>query len=297
MKISNRLYLLLFIVGCFIPLQVSAADETPSHVFQLASDLENQIMAIRKDAKIRSKVSKPPVQTNKLPVHVYSKAIELNEKIIRLQQKFNLPTAEQKTIPVRDITPTDVFQIVQFLNEELGKVMEAKGLQFEHAAFVDNKTPSSTYEKMMEVSLEMDDLIGPIDPNQVFRNSEIIDAEFDLIANKMGVKFPDRKVPLDKTASPYDSTIEGFMNLYKIAKLERKLGIPAVRVSDFPVGKITPTEVYDMTNNILAELVRIKAKLGITDPASTPKLLEGKKPYEVHQLMVKVGRKIDALAQ
>ncbi|MDG6774299.1 hypothetical protein QCB45_08130 [Thiomicrorhabdus sp. ZW0627] len=295
MKISSRLYMFILFASCLIPMKASA--ETPSHVFQQAADLENQILAIRNDAKIRSKLAQPAVQTNKLPVHVYSKAIELNQKIIRLQKKMNLSVAEQKTIPIKEITPNDVYEIVAFLNAELGKVTQSKGLTYKHAEFVDGKTPSNVYEKMMEASLAIDDLIGPINPNQVFRNSEIIDAEFDTIAKKMQVKIPDRTVPLDKSASPYDSTIEGFMNLYKIAKLERKLGIPAVRVADFPIGKITPTEVYDMTNNILAELVRIKAKLGITEPAPTPALLEGKKPFEVHQLMVKVGRKIDALAQ
>lgn len=296
MNLSSRLSIGLLVVSYLFP-SLGSANPTPNDVYQQVDDMYNQMMVLREHEKIDVAPKHPSLQTNKRPIHVYAKAIELNEKIIRLQTKYGITSATPKTIPVRAITPLEAFNLVKELNQEVSKVTQANGLKHTPAPVATNKTPSNSYEKLMAVSMAMDGIIEPIDPNQVFRNSQIIDGEIDLIAKAMNIEFVDRKVPLDETATPFDSTIEGFMNLYRLAKLERKLGIPAVRVADFPIEKITPTQVYDMTNNILAELVRIKVKLGITEPAPSPELLKGKKPYEVNQLMIKVGRKIDALAE
>lgn len=296
MNLGARLSIWLIATSLLLP-SLGLANPTPNEVFQQADNIYKQIMALREHEKIDVTPNHPSLQTDKRPVHVYAKAIELNDKVIQLQSKYDITGATPKTIPLKEITVSEVLKLVKELNLEVSKVIQAKGVDFSPATTANNKTPANSYEKLMAASMAMDGLIEPIDPNQVFRNSQIINGEIDLIAKAMQVEFVDRAIPLDKKATPYDSTIQGFMNLYKLAKLQRKLGMPAVRVADFPSEKITPTQVYDMTNNILAELVRIKVKLGMTDPAPNPRLMQGKQPYEVNQLMVQVGRKIDALAE
>jgi hypothetical protein len=96
---------------------------------------------------------------------------------------------------------------------------------------------------------------------------------------------------------PHHSNIEGFRNLYRLAKLERKLGITAVRVADFPIGKIEPSDVYDMIKNISVELIRIKVKLGITTPSPSPVVIEGKTPAHILAELKNFGKTLDALAQ
>jgi len=279
----------------FASTPVLANDKTPSHVYQMAQSIENSIMAIRDAKSITTAIKSPTVQSNKLPVHVYAKAIEVNQKIIRMQSKFGLETAPEAAIPIRKITPTDVYQVVSKVFEEVQKVTSLVSAQATMADFSPNKTPSNVYEKLMQVSYALDTVVGAINPNLVYRNAQMIHADIQLIAGQMGVALPAEMPAVIVGSKPYEVNIEAFKNLYRIAKLERKIGLKSVRVSEFPIGDVTPGEVYDTTNNLLAEITRIKAKMGILQEAKTFPVPQNKKPQEVRQLMALIGIQINAL--
>lgn len=271
------------------------ANKTPSHVFQAAKALEMDVLSLIQQESPGKQPKTPYVQSNKLPVHVYAKATEINGKIIRLQKKMNLPTSELKTIPIRKITPSDVFNIVSFLREEMGILLKSKNINLNTAEFEGAKTPSNVYEQLMRVSYALDVLVGNINPNLVFRNGLMIQSDLALIANKLNIQIPSATPKIIPGSKPFDVNIEAFKNLYRIAAVERKLNLKPVRVSDFPIGKITPGDVYDTTNNILAELTRIKAKLNISEQTKSFSTPKGKKPTEVLQLMQTIGNQLDAI--
>ncbi len=278
-----------------LPMLAHASVKTPSHVFQQAKSLEMDIIAIAAADNVASNQKEPYVQTNKLPVHVYAKATEVHHKIIRLQKKLGLSVSEQRAIPIRKITPADVFAVVSFLRQEVAPILADKSIPPSEAVFEGGKTPSNVYEQLMRVSLALDPMIGKINPNLVYRNAQMIQSDINLIAGSLKVA-PVNKVPeLIQGSKPFDVNIEAFKNLYRIAKLERNLEMQSVRVSDFPVGKIGPSEVYDTTNNILAELIRIKTRLNLTEPTAQFSVPEGKKPAEVLQLMQWIGLQIEAM--
>lgn len=59
--------------------------------------------------------------------------------------------------------------------------------------------------------------------------------------------------------------------------------------------KVRPSDVFDLANMTLAELVRIKVHMGIAVPMTIPKPVTGKKPADVLVLMELAGKKIRAL--
>jgi hypothetical protein len=142
----------------------------------------------------------------------------------------------------------------------------------------------------------MDALVGPIDPKLVYANLMVATSDLKLIADKLGKPMATGAQP-DMTTLPHHSNIEGFRNLYRLAKLERKLSMPAVRVADFPIGKIEPSDVYDTIKNISVELIRIKVRLGISTPSPAPVLVEGKGPPHILAELKNFGQTLDALAQ
>ena len=69
--------------------------------------------------------------------------------------------------------------------------------------------------------------------------------------------------------------------MYVLIDLEKELGLSPMRLPSFPSGEITPSDVFNATNMILVEMVRIKVKLGITTELAEVMLVEDKKPSMV----------------
>jgi hypothetical protein len=61
----------------------SFAEISPSHVFQKASELEQQLIKLRAFEKISDTPKVPSVQVGKLPIHVFSKSLEVRDKLVR----------------------------------------------------------------------------------------------------------------------------------------------------------------------------------------------------------------------
>ncbi len=243
----------------------SLAGTSPSDVYQIATLLEMQVTGLKDARGVAKSVKIPPVQSDKLPIHVYAKALEVREKINRLQIKAGVPTIGPGAMATKRFTPEDVFESVAQLNQAMDEILVKEGISvLNNAPNVIGKTPSSVYEKLWQVSFLLDTLVGGIKPHQVFNKTLKAREELQLIANALNYS-ATLSEPEPRSATPNDVTIEGFRNMYRLAKLERALNMKAVRVSNFPAGKITPSEAYDATNNMLAELTRIKVALNIHD--------------------------------
>lgn len=294
-----KFYSVLFAMAIFGLSGLSHADsgeiKTPSHVFQQAKSLEMDIMALVEAENMPKGKAESNVQINKLPVHVFAKATEVNQKIIRLQKQLGVTPSEVRKIPVREITPSDVYAMVSYLRLEISPILEARNISPAEAGFVDGKTPSNAYEQLMKVSLALDSVIGRINSNLVYQNVQQIQFDLDLISEHLEVKQAHKQPNLVTDCKELDVNIEAFKNLYRIAKLERRLGMESVRVEDFPVGEITSSEVFDTTHSMIAELTRIKAKLNLTqEPAEFP-VQTGKQTAEVYQLMQSIGLQLEAM--
>lgn len=245
---------------------MSAHATTPSHVYQAADNVAQNIISIREQQGITTEARKPGVQIAKTPIHAYTKALEVFEKVIRFKESKGWPAPSLPALPVKKVAPADVLALVQQVASELADINQRTGVNFAPVApFVDGKTPSDVYEKLWQSSYLLDDLAGAISPTFVHRNTKRIEQALQEIAQKMNksvqVSAPEK--PTGK--KPMDANLEGFKVLYQLVKLEKQLGLPPLRVSTFPSGDISPSDVYDTTNNIIAELIRINVELGLTN--------------------------------
>lgn len=236
--------------------QVFAA--TPSDVYQRSEMVIADIDSIRNSAGISEKAREPGVQIAKTPLHVYTKIIELDEKIQRFKAKNNWPEKQGPTLPTSKVTPKQPMEALGHVLEELAEIKQKMGITASNSVpLVKGKTPSDVYESVWYASYKMDALIGALNPSYVYRNTlRITDGLLVLAKNlNKNVTLPEAKTL--KGNSPADANIEAFKILYKIAKIERNIGIKPSRVPSFPAGNISPSDVYDATNNIIAELTKI----------------------------------------
>lgn len=272
---------------------------TSSHVYQQTENIILEIRLIRQAMKITDYAVNPGLQFGKKPLHVLTKSIELQEKIATAQTKHGQAKMQSSKIPLHKITVQDVFQTTQDSLQALRSLKEKLGVKqaISEAPFEDGKNPSNVYENMWRASYLMDGVSGAISPNNVYRNTQVILSDLQVIAAGLGVKKNTGKVEMLIGLTAKDANVEGYKNLHRLYRLQRKLAMSPVRVPEFPTGKITPSHVYDTTNMILGELARIKVKLGIKEYSKSINNESGKKPSDVQREMRVIGKQIDALIE
>jgi hypothetical protein len=294
--IKKYLKVMLILLSALQSASLMAAEKTPSHVFQLTDHLLADIKLIRKFENVKSVAKIPEVQSNKTALHVYSKSLEVLTKVIYLQTKYQVSNLQTTEIPLKEISQTDVYQVVEKLHEGVRQVKQGLGItQVIEAPFYQDKTHANVYENLWQASYYLDALVGAISADLVYRNVLYAIQDTQALAAKLDLKVERSDFALHDTVVPKQANIEGFKNLYRLAKLERKLKLKAVAVRTFPSTVITPSDVFDTTNNILAELVRIKIANGVANTRQTLELTRGKQPRHVYQQMQILGEYLEAL--
>ncbi len=276
---------------------VAAEKVTPSHVYQQAAQLLLLVESLRKHEGVDDGYRVPGVQFAKLPIHALSKSGEVREKVARIQQEFGLTPLTDQKVPLRKVGPGDVLQSLEESYQALRQIAEKRGMngQVATAPFQSGKTPSQVYEIVWKASYALDALAGKINPSKVYRNTEEILSELSMITDHFSLPVGQSPPPLLNGKRPLHVNIAAFRNLHQLVALQKKLGMKRARVDSFPEGKISPAEVYDTTNMLKAELVRIRLFLGITTPQQEVGMVEGKTPNHVYQNMEQIHGEITRL--
>jgi len=285
------------VVSAFLMPQALASVKSPSHVYQNTARIVAEIQLVRQAMNVTDTPRDPGVQVKKKPLHVYSKSLELLEKISRAQIKKGMSAVTIGQIPLKKIIPADVFNATETILKEVRRLKSKLGVTttITDPPFVAGKKPSDVYENMWRASYMMDGVAGQINPSNVYRNTQIIAKELEIIASKKGISLNKTVPAIVAGKKPKDVNLQGFKNMHHIVKLQRKLKVDPMRVPTFPPGKITPSDVYDTTYNIIAEIVRIKVALGIDAPQINVALAQGKTPPMVLAQMQLIGKYLETM--
>jgi len=283
----------------FVPLvTVMAAGKSPSHVYQITENIVSEIDILREAIGVYDEPTEPDPQWGKSPIHVYSKGLEVLEKISKAQRKLGMIPTEVGEIPLREIAPSDTFELVEKILLQLRSMKEQLYVddKIEEAAFVGAKMPSQVYENLWLASYMLDGLIPPIKPKDVYRNIQYLHDELGLIATNLGVTL-DLDAPKVKGRKRLRHVGQQALRaLYKVRNLEMRLKeMIATNVPDISLVRITPSDIYDMTNMLLAEMVRIKVHLKIDLPRGdqpTPGRIKTKEVFAQMLLVVNNLQKI-----
>ena len=147
---------------------LKAWSTTPSHVFQQVEIVIADIQSIRQHQAIDRQVREPGIQIAKTPLHVYTKGVEVFEKIIRYQSDSNWPQSRLPPLPNKNITPADILILVNKIQQALAQIKQKLSISKQHQApLPEAKSPSDVYARMWQASYLMDDLAGAISPKQV----------------------------------------------------------------------------------------------------------------------------------
>ncbi len=273
---------------------------TPSHVFQATQDLIAEIEILREAMGTSDYPGEAEPQEGRAPVHVYAKTLEVMRKVSRVQSKFGITPVEVGQMPVKNVVPKDVLGNVLAIIEELRRLKGQLVIEDEiqPAPFEGRKTPSFVYKNLGDASFLLDGLVGrPITPNDVYGNVMRIHDEMELIAAKFGVVLELDPPAVEDGKRPQQVAQQMLRATYKVINLQSRLGMNVSNVPTLTLVRISPTEVFELTNILLAEMARIKLHLDINLPYASRDEERNKGPTDVFAQVLRMIKNLDTLAQ
>ena len=273
---------------------------TPSHVYQAAQDLISEVHVLRDAMGIMDYPPEAEPQEDRAPIHAYAKSLEVMTKVSKIQRRLGMPPGKVGQIPVKEIVSGDVLASVETILREIRRTKAQLVIEDEiaPAPFEGGKLPSSVYKALGDASFLLDGLVGrPITPTDVFANVVHIQEEMELVAAKLKVALDLEPPVVEVRKRPKDVAQQVLRATFKTINLETRLGMDASGVPNLTLVRVTPAEVYEATNVLLAEMVRIKAHLGITLPREESVDARNKTPSDVFAEVLLVIRNLDLLAK
>ncbi len=278
----------------------------PSDVYQVVETVNAELAVLLGASNIaadgaRSDRAAPPL-TPRQPRHVVQKAREVLLKVQSLRALNGLPENPVPPFPVEEAMPADSKRMVDAIYHDVAElrgkfnVTEAAP----PAPLVPDKTPTDVYGKLQRASDALDLLGVPRTmPNDVCRVAVMIVKDLETIAAARGRPLPPPAAPREPGQNPdasYRKTYEVLERLKARVEAKPALMVPGgIVLPGRRSPPLTPANVLDLENNLLAELGSVKATLGIVTPTLVPPLIHGKTPADTVDLLDRALLLVDAL--
>ena len=241
-------------------------DAQLSHVYQAVQHLMAEIHILREELGARDFPPEAELLEDLAPVHVYVKTLEVLTKVTQSQWRLGIVPGSVGPVPFKDIDAADILVNVEYTLNELKRIKAHAGVRREivPAVLESTITPSLIYRSLADASFLLDALRGrPLTPLDVYRHAASALDEVARVAEKLGVDARLEPPAVEGTKISIDAAQQLLRATYKAISLQTRLGMDASRAPTTSLVRVSPSELYDITNLLLAELMRIKLHLGV----------------------------------
>jgi hypothetical protein len=135
-------------------------------------------------------------------------------------------------------------------------------------------------------------------PSDVYAHVELVLGELELLRQEMGRPKDSRPELGLSQAQARNSFFEALTLFRKADRLcFERTGEQAALAHPPPGGEIQPTHVRAVVDIALTRLRQVKHKLGVTEGATVPGRVDGKKPADVVKLLTKANRQLNLMLE
>jgi len=135
----------------------------------------------------------------------------------------------------------------------------------------------------------------PLTSNDVHRNALYIKDEIQLIGIKLKIPLSLQASDIKLKRSSKNVAQQELLLLHKIVNLQKQLDMKAGFIPKVSLARIRPADIYDLTNIILAELVRIKVRLNIKSLRGQRQASEEKTSGDVFSQMLLINNNLSSI--
>lgn len=256
---------------------------------KLILQIEQDVLALQQLSNRTLKRPEVEVLGQKEPRHVYQKALEVLAKVNRYRQIKNLGPIVTPLYPTRDITLNDVHTLILHLQGEI-KLLLPEHLRTTQPvqSFTQVVNSTDVYRQIWRVSLALDPVLGVrgFTPSDVYQQAEYIVDLVKFLRRSQNLNTGIEMPKLTKGKHPNHALKAAYDLQTKIYQTQKNLWVTAPAMAPtVPKRVITPTDVYDALQVNIAELQRVKYRLGIEYEQQMPTLKRNKTPDDVIQML------------
>jgi len=287
-------WLLIHVIGFGL---AHAADATPSDMYAQALRIEREVDALKRHFKISAKATVEAKAGDLKPRHIRAQSYILLYKVSKLRRKHGLayiqPSDSEPTLDARTSQPWGTLQRVLTEIEIFKHYLDIPG-QAGAASAVPGKRTIDLYNKLHQISGELDLLTGPITPSEVYGEVKRLNEDANAVLRHLHIFEKGIPPPRRENLSPRDSLRTVFEMLGQVQRIQRMNGLETVDLKGFDMAdKTVPDDVFGLVALTLAEWQRVKLKLGMSHHITVPASFEeNKTPSDVVQLLGYVTDKL-----
>ena len=313
-KTPNDVYRLLWSISLAFDSLLGIHGYTPTEVYALSQKLVNTIKFIRESQSIYKEVKKPKRVPGLHPNHALYKSYDLLNKISNVERRLWLNSSPAPQKPHRVITPTDVYDSIQYDLTELQRIKYRLGLEryFKLKKANGNKTPSDVVQNieyamrlLPDFSLQRELIQYPQKslaktPNDVFGVTQEIIRKLEILKSLRGISQKAKDAPFIYGLKPIHAYQKAIEATEKSIRLKKQMGFYPSQVPSSPLREITPNEVYEMVLRLDGITTILLKKSGYKNVDEyiyklNKKVYRDKTPSNVYNNLWKISNILDIL--
>jgi hypothetical protein len=291
------LALLILLPTLFSAATAGAAEATPNEVYAQAVRIEAEVDSLKRHFKITGKARVEAKRGELRPRHVWASTYVILLKLGKLRRKQGLTYIVPASIePLLDMPPSQPWGMTQRILTEIAIVRQRLDIpgQPPAAVPVSGKHPIDGYNKLHQISGDLDLLVGASTPNDAYSEAKRLHEDVTVLLRHQRIFDEAVPPPRRDNLQPKDSLQAVFALIGEIQRIQRAHGLTTTDFRGFEMGdKTTPDDVLAMIELALAELQTLKARLGMTHAVTASGTYEeNKTPADVVQLLGFVTAKL-----
>ena len=267
-----------------------------SLLYQQSDTLMQEVLIIKKHLGIEKKANSKQIKTKLLTRHTRARAYELFQKLNILRTKNSLPLVEAPNMePTTELNPKYTYGQLERLLVEVRILKFHLGIKktIKPSEIKGTKSVTDIYNNLGRVSAELDAINGEaFRPSHVFSESMRIYEDLEAILLHLNIN--DSTVPSSKLVDlqAKDSYKLALDLLQTLKTLEVQAGLDTIDFYTFERLNVTPSDVYEITQMVLAELQIIKAYIGLNHEITRGAMFyTDKSPSDVAQVLTWLNEK------
>ncbi|SFV62958.1 hypothetical protein MNB_SM-5-783 [hydrothermal vent metagenome] len=228
--------------------------KTPNDVYALSEFILHKIAIIKDKSGIKLRAKKAPYVYGLRPIYVYLKGIENLEKVAKLKIMNGFLPSQIPDSPNRKITPSEVYEIILRLDDEINLLYNSKKYNYNLVAyrnFLDkkiyqDKTPSDVYHNLWQLSYELDTILNKeYTPNETYILASKIKKDISYLATYLTKREINILQKSHETKSPRDVFKQSLLLMKRLDAIKRRGNLQSPSIT-IPKDKIiTPNSVYN----------------------------------------------------
>lgn len=291
-----RVWFIVSLLAFCFPLQAALYEYTPADVYTETLKIQGDINIISRYFNVKTVASPAPVQTRLKPRNAWQKTYEIMVKINILREKYGLPRIEEVQIkPLKKLDPGLTHEQVRRILTELDIFMTRVGISSRtpQAKRQRSKTPADVYNLLNAISTQLDAINGEsFTPSHVYAQTMRILDDLNIILARLDIHERIGPPNKDRKTQPKDVYQTALLAMDEVHRLQMMAAVEPINFRKFRAGEITPSDVFDITQMLLAELQTVKAHLQLSNISIPAPVYFDKTPGDAKQVLEWVLRKI-----